>query len=85
MTIFQISYFNIYKIILVFFFVVVVFFLGEIPLRQLVYRVHPLPESMKPLVWDFGQLDDATEALYTREIVENAVSKSNSDLFSKSL
>ena len=67
------------------FFVVVVFFLGEIPLRQLVYRVHPLPESMKPLVWDFGQLDDATEALYTREIVENAVSKSNSDLFSKSL
>ena len=46
---------------------------GQIPLRQLVYRVHPLPESMKPLVWDFGQLDDVTEELYTREIVNSAV------------
>ncbi|XP_066918681.1 E3 ubiquitin-protein ligase rnf213-alpha-like [Clytia hemisphaerica] len=46
--------------------------IGQIPLRQLVYRVHPLPESMKPLVWDFGQLDDVTEELYTREIVNSA-------------
>ena len=43
--------------------------LGEIPLRQLVYRVHPLPESMKPLVWDFGQLNAQTEELYAREII----------------
>ena len=45
------------------------FFTGSIPLRQLVYRVHPLPESMRPLVWDFGQLKDHTEELYTAQIV----------------
>uniref|UniRef100_A0A7M5U071 RZ-type domain-containing protein n=1 Tax=Clytia hemisphaerica TaxID=252671 RepID=A0A7M5U071_9CNID len=44
--------------------------IGEIPLRQLVYRVHPLPESMKPLVWDFGQLNSETEQLYARQIVK---------------
>ena len=44
-------------------------FPGSIPLRQLVYRVHPLPESMRPLVWDFGQLTDHTEELYTAQIV----------------
>ena len=33
------------------------------------YRVHPLPESMRPLVWDFGQLTDHTEELYTAQIV----------------
>ncbi|XP_046861644.1 E3 ubiquitin-protein ligase rnf213-alpha-like [Xenia sp. Carnegie-2017] len=47
--------------------------LGSIPLRQLVYRVHPLPESMRPLVWDFGQLSDDTEKLYTKQIVERYV------------
>ena len=45
------------------------FFTGSIPLRQLVYRVHPLPESMRPLVWDFGQLTNHTEELYTVQIV----------------
>ena len=45
------------------------FVVGSIPLRQLVYRVHPLPESMRPLVWDFGQLTDHTEELYTAQIV----------------
>ena len=44
-------------------------FTGSIPLRQLVYRVHPLPESMRPLVWDFGQLTHHTEELYTEQIV----------------
>ena len=33
------------------------------------YRVHPLPESMRPLVWDFGQLTHHTEELYTMQIV----------------
>ena len=46
---------------------------GSIPLRQLVYRVHPLPESMRPLVWDFGQLTHHTEELYTRQIVRRFV------------
>ena len=47
---------------------------GDIPLRQLVYRVHPLPESMMPLVWDFGQLDAATEEAYARQIIMRYVS-----------
>ncbi|XP_068089245.1 E3 ubiquitin-protein ligase RNF213-like [Hyperolius riggenbachi] len=43
--------------------------LGSIPLRQLVYRVHPLPPSMMPLVWDFGQLNNETEKKYIHQIV----------------
>ncbi|XP_078382607.1 E3 ubiquitin-protein ligase rnf213-alpha-like isoform X3 [Oculina patagonica] len=43
--------------------------LGQIPLRHLVYRVHALPESMRSLVWDFGQLNPEVEELYTRQIV----------------
>ena len=49
------------------------FITGSIPLRQLVYRVHPLPESMRPLVWDFGQLTHHTEELYTKQIVRRFV------------
>lgn len=44
--------------------------LGSIPLRQLVYRVHVLPPSMIPLVWDFGQLNDSTEKMYIEQIVQ---------------
>ncbi|XP_053146867.1 E3 ubiquitin-protein ligase RNF213-like isoform X2 [Hemicordylus capensis] len=44
--------------------------LGSIPLRQLVYRVHALPGSMIPLVWDFGQLNNFTEKLYIQQIVQ---------------
>ncbi|KAK7926008.1 hypothetical protein WMY93_008318 [Mugilogobius chulae] len=47
--------------------------LGSIPLRQLVYRVHALPPSMIPLVWDFGQLNDTTEKNYIQEIVQRVV------------
>lgn len=47
--------------------------LGSIPLRQLVYRVHALPPSMVPLVWDFGQLDDNTEIMYIHQIVKSVV------------
>eukprot|EP00118_Oscarella_pearsei_P021368 m.239300 g.239300 ORF g.239300 m.239300 type:complete len:5831 (+) comp40181_c2_seq5:266-17758(+) len=43
--------------------------LGDIPLRHLVYRVHPLPESLKALVWDFGQLNATAEKVYIRHIV----------------
>lgn len=47
--------------------------LGKVPLRQLVYRVHPLPPSMVSLVWDFGQLSDVTELSYIRQIVQKKV------------
>lgn len=45
--------------------------LGKIPLRQLVYRVLDLPPSMRPLVYDFGQLNNATEKDYITQIVKN--------------
>ncbi|KAK7939806.1 hypothetical protein WMY93_003132 [Mugilogobius chulae] len=47
--------------------------LGSIPLRQLVYRVHALPPSMIPLVWDFGQLNNDTEKIYIQQIVQRVV------------
>ncbi|KAG2461062.1 R213A ligase, partial [Polypterus senegalus] len=47
--------------------------LGSIPLRQLVYRVQALPPSMIPLVWDFGQLNDQTEKIYIKQIVQRLV------------
>ncbi|KAM3592519.1 uncharacterized protein V6R79_020598 [Siganus canaliculatus] len=47
--------------------------LGKVPLRQLVYRVHPLPPSMASLVWDFGQLSDSTELSYIKQIVQKRV------------
>ncbi len=48
---------------------------GHIPLRHLVYRVHALPGSMRPLIWDFGQLKPEVERLYTNQIVTRYVSK----------
>ncbi|XP_029455051.1 E3 ubiquitin-protein ligase RNF213 isoform X2 [Rhinatrema bivittatum] len=47
--------------------------LGSIPLRQLVYRVHSLPPSMIPLVWDFGQLNNNAEKKYIQQIVQKLV------------
>ena len=47
---------------------------GHIPLRHLVYRVHALPGSMRPLIWDFGQLKPDVERLYTNQIVSRYVS-----------
>lgn len=43
---------------------------GHIPMRQLVYRVQPLPAAMLPLVWDFGQLDSHTEAVYIEQMLD---------------
>ncbi|XP_065678766.1 E3 ubiquitin-protein ligase rnf213-alpha isoform X3 [Hydra vulgaris] len=43
--------------------------IGDIPLRQLVYRVHPLPNSMVSLVWDFGLLDAETEEAYAKLLI----------------
>ena len=47
---------------------------GEIPLRQLVYRVLDLPPSMRPLVYDFGQLNTDTESDYIKQIIQDHVS-----------
>ena len=48
---------------------------GKIPLRQLVYRVLDLPPSMRPLVYDFGQLNREAESKYIEHIVKDHVKK----------
>uniref|UniRef100_A0A3Q2W9T3 RING-type E3 ubiquitin transferase n=1 Tax=Haplochromis burtoni TaxID=8153 RepID=A0A3Q2W9T3_HAPBU len=59
--------------------------LGKVPLRQLVYRVHPLPPSMASLVWDFGQLSDSTELSYIQQIVQKKVADHRLPLSCKSI
>ena len=54
--------------------------LGDIPLRELVYRVMELPASLRPLVWDFGQLSNSIEKTYTREIVARHLRERNSPI-----
>ena len=55
--------------------------IGKIPLRQLVYRVLELPPSMRPLVYDFGQLNTNTESDYIEHIVYGHVSTHNNYVF----
>ncbi|XP_036418083.1 E3 ubiquitin-protein ligase rnf213-alpha-like [Colossoma macropomum] len=43
---------------------------GRIPMRQLVYRVQPLPPSLSALVWDFGKLNEGAQNLYITKMVE---------------
>ncbi|XP_078674105.1 E3 ubiquitin-protein ligase rnf213-alpha-like isoform X2 [Branchiostoma floridae x Branchiostoma belcheri] len=50
---------------------------GHIPLRQLVYRVQPLPPSMLPLVWDFGQLSSDVEEKYIVQMVNRCIKDNN--------
>lgn len=46
---------------------------GLIPMRQLVYRVQPLPSSLLPIAWDFGQLERNVEYTYIEQMVARAV------------
>ena len=43
------------------------------PLSDLVYRVHPLPESMVDHLFDFGALSKDTERLYIKAMVKKAL------------
>ena len=42
---------------------------SDIPMRHLVYRVNPLPPSLLPLVWDFGELNSLVENKYIKQMV----------------
>jgi hypothetical protein len=44
--------------------------IGGVPMRQLVYRVSPLPQSLEQLVFDFGSLDSNVEKSYVADIVK---------------
>lgn len=47
------------------------------PLRNLVYRVHPLPESMIDFVYDFGSLSGHTESLYIKAMLRRQLGRFN--------
>lgn len=56
--------------------------LGQIPMRQLVYRVQPLPMSMLPIVWDFGRLNESVEQIYIKQML---ITAAESNQFSEDL
>ena len=43
------------------------------------YRVQALPQSILPLVWDFGQLNFEVESLYITQMVHRCVSDNHYD------
>ena len=47
--------------------------IGTVPLRQLVYRVHPLPVRLLDYVWDFGQPSEEDEREYIIQMVRNSI------------
>jgi hypothetical protein len=44
------------------------------PMKSLVYRVHPLPESLIDVVSDFGALSERSEELYINSIIRKELS-----------
>eukprot|EP00397_Hematodinium_sp_SG-2012_P000023 GEMP01000023.1.p1 GENE.GEMP01000023.1~~GEMP01000023.1.p1 ORF type:complete len:4845 (-),score=1374.35 GEMP01000023.1:551-15064(-) len=52
---------------------------GHDPLSRLVYRVHPLPESLIDLVHDFGSLSDSTEELYVEAMLRRELPEFGKD------
>ena len=48
-------------------------------MRQLVYRVQPLPAAMLPLVWDFGQLDPTAENVYILQLLSQRLRESSKE------
>ena len=44
------------------------------PMRQLVYRVHPIPPTIQDFLFDFGSLTPDTELIYIESILQNKAS-----------
>jgi hypothetical protein len=49
------------------------------PMKKLVYRVHPLPESLIDIVSDFGSLSEASEELYISAILKKELPRYGAD------
>jgi E3 ubiquitin-protein ligase RNF213 len=53
---------------------------GTIDMKNLVYKVHPIPPTLRDFIFDFGSLDDDTELLYIQSMVAKQLSSfSNPD------
>lgn len=50
------------------------------PLRNLVYRVHPLPESLIDYIFDFGALSSETEKIYIKSMLKKALAAFNPEV-----
>ena len=57
--------------------------IGHIPMRQLVYRVQPLPTSLLPIVWDFGQLEQNVENKYINQMLSTAMATGRLPVFAE--
>jgi len=53
---------------------------GQIPMRQLVYRVQALPSSLLPIVWDFGRLEVSVERTYIEQMVKRGLAAEQSEM-----
>ena len=40
-------------------------------MKHLVYKVHPIPPTLRDFIFDFGSLEDDTEALYVKSMIAN--------------
>lgn len=49
------------------------------PLSNLVYRVHPLPQTMMEYVWDYGFLKSEEEVAYIKLMVKNGIKLDTQD------
>eukprot|EP00435_Cladocopium_sp_Y103_P004570 s2426_g1.t1 len=49
------------------------------PMKELVYRVHPLPESLIDVVSDFGSLSEASEEIYIKAILKKELPNKDAD------
>lgn len=58
---------------------------GNVPVRQLVYRVVALPPSMQPYIWDFGQLSNEAERMYIEQMSVKLTAKLNLSQNTKSM
>lgn len=47
---------------------------SNIDMKNLVYKVHPIPPTLRDFIFDFGSLDDDTEALYIQSMITNQMS-----------
>lgn len=55
----------------------------EDPMANLVYRVYPLPATMKEFIWNFGTLDDLDERQYIAEMLDLSLQDARVGLFEK--
>lgn len=47
------------------------------PMASLVYRVHPVPKTLREYIFDFGALNESTEKLYVQSMVSSFLGDSS--------